>query len=181
MCDPIAVGMATQGVGTLLKASAQQAHGRAAKAADDRSADFADRAAADAVYRGTLRDLQAAMRGSAVVAAQRVIQSGSGADVNVGAPLATQRASEAVVQVDRATVRRNAALEAYGLRQHAGAYRQHGADAEAEGDSAAMGTFLGGIASEVGMGGRLVADSAGNESQIKRILSDAPPSPDMES
>ena len=98
----MAVGIGLQGIGTLSKGLAQNQQGQAAKAADYRSADFAEKAAADAVERGTLRDMQTVMHASGVVAAQRVAYSGSGVDVNVGAPRAVQAGTEAVSEVDRA-------------------------------------------------------------------------------
>jgi hypothetical protein len=121
------------------------------------------RAAASAVERGNLKDLQEAMKGDAVVVQQLVAQSGSGADVNVGAPAATRRASGAVLEVSRKIVRYNAALEAMGLREHARRYYQEGENAEAEGKSAFVGTLLSGGAKMIGMGGKLAADSVGSE------------------
>jgi hypothetical protein len=152
-----------------MKGAAQQQQGRAAQEALNRSADTAERAAADAIERGAMKELQVAMHGSAVVAAQRVTQSGSGTDVNVGGNRVVQAAAEAVSAVDRATVRRNAALEAYGLREHARGYRQQGEYARAEGDNAMIGTFLSGIGGAVGQGGKYVADQASTSLDSRRI------------
>lgn len=158
MCSFPAVAIAATGVASLMQGQAAKQHGEAVKTSDFQSADAAERAAADAVERGTLEDLKVALRRSAVVSAQRVAQSGTGADVNVGAPLATQGASEAVSDVDRAVVRRNAALEAFGLRERARGFRQQGMNAEAEGNAAQLGTFLSGIGKMIGMGGKIGAD-----------------------
>lgn len=158
MCNAAMVGLGVQGAATLMKGVAAKQHGDAVKAEDYRSADAAERAADDAVYRGTIKDMQVAMQGSKVVAAQRVIESGTGADVNIGGNKATQDATQAVSDVDRATVRRNAALEAYGLKVRARGFRQHGANAEAEGTNAMVGTFLGGIAGGISGGGKFVSD-----------------------
>lgn len=144
MCDAISIGLAAQGTATLLKGSAQLQQGAAAKTAYNRSADSADRAAADAIERGEYRDLQVAMHSSAVIAEQRIVQSGTGGDVNAGGNLQTQLATSAVSDVDRAVVRRNAALAAYGLRLKSQALRQEGENAQTEGENAALGTFLGG-------------------------------------
>lgn len=149
MCEPATVGLAVAAAGTLLKASAQAQAGAATKAADFNSAALANQAAADAVQRGTLRDLQVALRGSAVTAEQRVAQSGSGTDVNSGGALQTQRGTEAITEVDRQTVRRNAALAAYGLRNKAQQDFQSGEYSESEAHNAELGTFLSG-AGQVG-------------------------------
>lgn len=179
MCDATFVGLGIAMVGTAVQGVAQRARGHAAKVADYRSADFADRAAADAVERGNLKELQVTMHGASVVAAQRVIESGTGADVNVGGAKATQDATTAMTEVDRAVVRRNAALEAYGLRERAGAYRQQGEYAEREGDNAAVGTFLSGIARGVGEAGKLYSDMRSADSlktlRADKLLLDAPP------
>lgn len=160
MCSVIGMAMVAQGAGALAKGVAAKQHGDAVKAAADLSADASERAAGDAVEAGKLKDLQVAMHGSSVIAAQRVLQSGSGVDVNIGAPKATQEATAAVNEVDRRTVARNATLQAYGLRARAQGQRQAGAYAQAEGDNAMIGTFLGGAGTLVGEGGKLFNDSA---------------------
>lgn len=164
MCDAISVAIGAQAASTLMGVGAAKAHGAAAKAAGYQSADAAERAAADAIDRGQIKDLQAAMRVSAVVSEQTVAQSGRGADINVGGPLAVRLGSQAVGDVDRAIVRRNAALEAYGLRERARVHRQQALYAEAEASDAAMGTFLGGLGKVVGMGGKLFNDRSSNPS-----------------
>lgn len=169
MCDAMMVGMGAQGVGTLMQASALKARGEVAKSISDRNAVYAQEAAGDAIYRGTLKDLQETMRGSAVIAAQRVEQSGSGVDMNVGGSAATGRASQAVIEVSRAIVRRNAALDAYGLRAHAQDQYQKGEYEEAEGDNAALGTFLGGMGKVATEGMKIGSDSAGGADASKDI------------
>lgn len=158
MCDAISIGLAAQGAGTLMKGQAQLAQGAAAKTAYNQSADSAERAAADAIERGEYRDLQVAMRGSAVIAEQRVAQSGTGGDVNSGGNLQTQLSTSAVTDVDRAVVRRDAALAAYGLRTRAQELRQQGEYAESEAESAALGTFLGGAGGLLSQGGKRFAE-----------------------
>lgn len=158
MCDPMFVGIGAQGVGTLLQASALKQRGEAAKSVSDRNAFYAQQAAGDAIYRGTVKDLQETLRGSAVIAAQRVEESGSGVDMNVGGPAATGRASQAVIEVSRDIVRRNAALDAYGLRAHAQDQYQRGEYEEAEGNNAALGTFLGGLGKVATEGMKLGSD-----------------------
>lgn len=158
MCEPTTIGLAVAAAGTLIKANAQAEAGAAAKRQMYTSAAFADEAAADAVKRGTLRDLQVALRGSQVMSEQRVAQSGSGVDVNTGGSLQTQRGTAAVSEVDRATVRRNAALAAYGLRMKSQSLRQSGEYGEREGNDAALGTFLSGAGSVASKGMALSSD-----------------------
>lgn len=131
--------------GSLVQGDAAQKRGRAANDEAKRDAASSETAAADAIETGNLRDMQEAMKGSAVEAAAMVQQSGSGFDVNVGAPLASRLATRASVEVDRSIVRRNAALQAYGLRLRARAQRQQGEYAEEEGNAAFVGSFLSGL------------------------------------
>lgn len=158
MCSGLAVGFGFMAASTLMQGAAAKARGEAAKKADYQSAEGTDRAAAEAVERGNLKELQETMRGSSILSHALVIQSGSGTDVTMGASLATRKASEAVLEIDRTTVRRNAALEAYGLRERSRAYRQHGENAEAEGNAAMWGTFLGGAAKVIGAAGKIGTD-----------------------
>lgn len=161
MCSLIGVAMGMQGVSNVMQGIAAKERGDAAKAEDYRSADAAERAAADAAERGKLKEAQVAAHGSAVVGEQRLIFSSSGADVNVGAPKATQEATEAATEADKATVAHNAEMQAYGLKSRARAYRQAGVNAQAVGDAAMVGTFLGGIGKTVGQGGGLAVDVSG--------------------
>lgn len=158
MCSYVAVAMGAQGAATLLKGAAAKAHGDAARDADYLSAGLSQRAAGDAVERGKLKDLQVALHTDAVVAEQRVIQSGTGADINIGGHKDTQDATEAVGAVDRKIVQYNAEMEAYGLKQRARAQYQRGANAEAEGKAAMLGTFLGGIGHLGAEGAMMSAD-----------------------
>lgn len=158
MCEPATVGLAVAAAGTLIKANAQAEAGAANKRAMFTSAEFSDQAAADAVQRGTLRDLQVALRGSQVESEQRVAQSGSGTDINTGGALQVQRGTAAVSELDRQVVRRNAALAAYGLRMKSQSLRQAGEYGETEGNDAALGTFLSGAGSVASKGLSLVGD-----------------------
>lgn len=158
MCEPMAIGLGVQGFATLLKAQSQLSQGEAAKARSGLSAGSALRAAADAISRGEAKDLQVAMHGSAIVADQRTAIAATGADVNIGGAQAVQSGTMAVSEVDRATVRRNAALEAFGLRSKAQTFYQEGEDASVAAKNAALGTFLGGIGGAIGSGGKFLAD-----------------------
>lgn len=151
------------GTGTALKTVASLQQADRARADAELTAQASDRAASDAVRRGELRDLQVAMRGSAVTAAQQVAQSGTGILTGVGASRTALEASSAVNEVDRRTVRINAALDAYGLRERSRAARQEGANAHASGVNAAVGTFLSGVASVSEKLGERAADQPGED------------------
>lgn len=157
MCEPMWVAMGMQGVGTLVSGVAAAQRGNAAREADYRSAEFADQAAADALSKGSLKTLQVGMRGSTISSAALVAQSGSGVIADTAGPRAQ---TAALTELDKATVRRNAALEAYGLRQRAGALRQEGEYAEAQGRAQELGTFLGGIGGIAAEGARRIQDMA---------------------
>lgn len=151
---PIA-GLFLGGIGTIFKMNAQLAQGRAAKSAANLSADYSERAAADAVQRGNMREFEVTSRGEKILADMLSAQTNSGSDANVGGQLTTRQASRGNLDFDRALVRRNAAMEAYGLRARAQGQRQEGEYAMEAAEDAALGTFLGGLADFVGGAGML--------------------------
>lgn len=150
-------GLILNGLGTLLKVGAIQKHGAQSKAAYDLSAESALRAAADATQRGQIREYTVVAEGSRVIAEQRAQSSTGALDVNVGAQQATERSSQANLEFNRAVVRRNAALEAYGFRQRAQVDYQEGEYAQEKANSEALGTFLGGVADFVKVAGPIAA------------------------
>lgn len=161
MCEPITIGMGVSMMGSLMQAKAAEARGAAAQAAANTSARFSDQAAADAIARSPLGEMRVQMHGSSVVAAQRGALSGSAIDVNSGSGKDLQDNAKSMTEIDRQTVQRNAALEAYGLRARAGVQRQEGEYARRAGEDVAMGSFIGGIGKAVGLGGSVMADKMG--------------------
>lgn len=149
-----------------MKGAAAKQQGDAAMAADYRSADAAERSAADAIERGKLKDLQVVMRASRMIVEARVLESSRGAVVGVGASAAVQAGSEAVTEVDRKTVARNALMEAYGLRARAQGFRQEGVNAKAAGENAMLGTFLSGAAEIGSKVGAYAADYKSPEDSV---------------
>lgn len=158
MCDMTAVAIGGELVGTVISGVSAKQRGDAAKAENFRSADAAERAASDAVERGNLKGQQVAAHGSMIVSQERVAVSGTGADVNIGAPKSIQLATEAATEGDKKIIAHNAQMEAYGLKSKARNLRQRGVNAQAEGDAAMVGTFLGGIAKVGGQVARRYAD-----------------------
>lgn len=146
--------------GGIIQGDAAQKRANAAAGEENRDAQFAEQAAGDAVEKGKLIDLQEAMKGTSVTAAALVQQSGSGADVTTGGAQQVRASTDAVVEVDRAIVRRNAQLEAYGLRAKARAHRQQATYDVAEGKTAFWGSFLGGLVSGGGDIGKILADKS---------------------
>lgn len=146
--------------GGLIQGDAAEKRANAAAAEQRRDAQFAEQAAGDAVEKGRLIELQEAMKGTAVTAAALVHQSASGADVTTGGAQQVRSATEAVVEVDRAIVRRNAQLEAYGLRAKARSHQQQAQYDTSEGKTAFWGSFLGGLVSGGGDIGKILADKS---------------------
>lgn len=163
MCDMTAVALGAEATGTLISGFAAKQRGDAARGEADRAANADERAAADAVERGKLKEAQVAAHGAAVVGEQRLFFSATGADVNIGAPKAVQEATEAATAADKRVVAYNATLQGYGLKLRARATRQRGANAQAEGNAQMVGTFLSGIGKVAGQVGRRVAGMAGDE------------------
>jgi len=145
MCDASMVALGARGFGTIMQANAALQRGQYTKTIDGMNAENANAAAGQALQRGAFEDLRATMHGDAVLAEQRVMGSGSGADVNVGGGQQTQRASEAVLDVTRRAIQVDAALTAYSLKTRAQGFYQEGAYAEAQAKNEFIGTFLGGI------------------------------------
>ncbi len=161
MCTIMAAGMGVGLAGSLMRGAAEQSQHEAAAQVDRVTAMQAQGAAADAVERGRTRELQETMAGARVLSGALVAGSGSGAVVGTGAGAASRRASEAVLEVSRKTIRINAALDAYGLREQARAHYQKAQDEIAAGKNAFVGTFLSGIATAAGQAGRVAADMPG--------------------
>lgn len=159
MCDMTAVAIGAVGAGTLMQAAGEKQRGAAQKAEDFRSGESAERAAAQAVERGNLRGAQVAARGSEMVAEQRVMFSGTGADINVGAPRAVTQSTEAATEGEKKIVAYSAAMEGYGLKLRARSAFQRGKNAEAEAEARMVGTFLGGAAKITGQVAKKYADA----------------------
>lgn len=157
----LAIGEGVNALGTYEKMQSEAKQGRAALQAHNLSADIEEMAAADAIERGKLKDMQTVMRGSLIVAEQRVMQSGSGTDANTGGNVQTQLSTGAITAVDRSIVVGNAIKEAYGLKLRAAGQRQEGMNAYRASQDAEMGTFLSGLAGVVGMGGKFATDQKG--------------------
>lgn len=151
--------------GGFIQGEAAQTRANDAAAEQRRDAQFAEQAAGDAVEKGTLIETQEAMKGTAVTSRALVQQSGSGADVTTGGAQQVRASTDAVVEVDRAIVRRNAQLEAYGLRAKARSHQQQATNDIAEGKTAFWGSFLGGLVGGGGDVGKMLADKSGGSGE----------------
>jgi membrane protein involved in colicin uptake len=146
MCEPVS---ATLGTLTLLGGVAGGiAQHEAAEARADaarRNAEVADRAASHALRTGEIEVARVRMQDEALGGQQRVGYAGMGVDVTSGSAARTALDTATMTEVDVATTRRNAQLEAWGLRVQADNMRAEADDAERAGDMALAAGILGGI------------------------------------
>lgn len=117
------VAISTQAAGSLLKAAATFANSSNEKRAAKANAAYAEAQALDAKRRGeqgehALRRDAAQLRGR-----QTASFAARGVALNEGSPFAVLRTTDVMVEADAATIRENAAREAYGHRVQAANYR----------------------------------------------------------
>ncbi len=144
MCSPELAGVAMMG-STGVSAGAQLAAGFSNAKMSKANAGLAEAAAVDALARGAdeesryrmnIRQVQGRQR--AAVAASGLTFSGSAAEI--------ARDTDMIAEQDVATIRANAAREAFGFRTQASTYRYQGRLDKRGAVTGAAGTFLGGAA-----------------------------------
>lgn len=146
MCTPLLIGgIAMAGAGAAMQAHAAGQRAAATKAALYRDADVAERQAADAVSRGVVPGVRAAIRGGKVIGTQEAHYAASGVAVGTGSAGDVTAETRIVSSLDEEIIRNNAAREAYGYRTEAQHYRQQGENAEAEGKNAILASVIGGV------------------------------------
>lgn len=121
------------------QANAVRAQGAFEEAAANRNANMADRQATDAIARG---DIASNIRGRHVreaVGADRAAAGASGLDLSSGSAADVQTNEATLGALDIATIRNNAAREAWGYTSQATEYRYRGKVARAGNDAAALG------------------------------------------
>lgn len=96
------------------------------------NAKLADRAASDAIARGTHEAGLARMAGTQTIGAQKVAYVASGFDPSVGTPANVAAQTRAISEMDALTAENNAAREAWGFKTQARRIRE-GAQTELEG------------------------------------------------
>lgn len=106
---------------------------------------FAEHQAADAVARGEREAAITRSRGSQMIGEQTVYSGASGVDVASGTPGKVAEMTRVYSEVDAATIRANAAREAWGYKVEALEQSDAGRVARKRGDEKATGTFLTGV------------------------------------
>ena len=129
----------------ILQGGAQLAGAAATRRAGRENARFADAAAEDAIARGEESAERYGMDLSRLLGSQRAIIAGAqGLDPNQGTAAQLREQTERFGEQDIATIRLNAAREAWGIRTQAG-INQRAANAQANAMTiGAAGTLLGG-------------------------------------
>lgn len=106
--------------------------------------------ARDVVRRGQADSGAAKMEGTKVIAEQKTAIAAAGVDPSVGSAADLAGASRANSELDAATIRNNAAREAWGLQAQAKELTKQGDRARQAGKYGAIGGVLGGIAGTAG-------------------------------
>ncbi len=159
MCTPLIIGgIAIAGVGTALSASAAKGRGAYAKSIADRNARMAEIQAADSVSRALLPAVRARMRGGQVIGVEEAHYGASGVLVGVGSPGDVTLQTRIFSNLDEEVIRTNAALEAFGYRTKAQAYRQEGEYAEAQVKNEVFASVIGGVGRMLAIGAKGAMD-----------------------
>lgn len=148
MCDPITTTL--MAVGTGVKAFGQKTQGDSeaqrlnfnAQVAED-NAKNAEYAAADAKSRGAREERKHRQKVKLLAGQQKAAYGASGVDVNVGAPADIVEETYLHGEDDAATIRYNAAMEAWGLKAKAADYRAQAGQYRAGAKSAKFSSQLG--------------------------------------
>ncbi len=155
-------------VSSLFNAQASYNQGKYLDKVAKVNAGISDRAASDAIARGSLEADQQRDYTQQVIGGQRAGFAANGVDVNTGSAGIVQNDTAALGELDALTIINNAAREAYGYRVQAMDQRQQGKLARYQGNMAAAGSILGGIEQ-----GAMMAYSAG-------MFGGGPPGPNLQ-
>jgi hypothetical protein len=121
------------------EARARQQQGTFEQQAYDRNAQLADLQAADAVRRGEITAQQRGREVRASIGDARASYAGQGVALDAGSPLDVQSDIASLGALDIATIRNNAAREAWGFSTQAADLRSRGILAKAGADMSALG------------------------------------------
>lgn len=150
MCDPLTIAATTLAAGTAYSAYGQYQAGKYNAAVAETNAELAELSAQDAERRGTaeaaryrmnIRSLQGRQR--AAIGSAGIERSGSALDILTD--------TAAIGELDLATIRSNAAREAFGFRTQGLNYRAQGRLDRFAGRTGAIGTILGGASRAAGL------------------------------
>ena len=150
MCEPTTLAITAltlSAIGTGVSAYAANQEVKAAnKAAEynaqiqERNAQIADIQAKDAEARGAVEEKQYRLKLQQLQGSQRAAAAGSGVLVDVGSPFDVLNDTVSYGELDALTIRRNAAVEAWGYRNQGVDYRQQANLSRSQKGSAALAT-----------------------------------------
>lgn len=120
----------------------QRQAGRYEAAVANQNAGLAEKAAVDAENRGKVDEQRERMRVQSLIGQQKASFGASGVLVDSGSPLDALADTAYIGEQDALTIRRNAALEAWGLRSQAGNFRTGGQLSKLQGNYGAGATLL---------------------------------------
>lgn len=142
MCDPTTIAVIGL-IGTGVSTYAAIEQGNNAKDVAAYNATMQEYAAEDATRRGEEAVAEQRNRNRALIGQQRAAIAANGLDLGSGTPLDTLMATTRLGEEDIATIRSNAAREAWGLRSGARLTMAQGNASQAAGYASAFGTLLG--------------------------------------
>lgn len=145
MCEPFAVGVGANLASGVLGGVAAYQQGVAQRQAARTNAGLALEAAGDALQRSQVGALRTVAHGAAVQGAQVAQLGASGVNTARGSAFDIQQEAQAFTSFDTSLILNSGAREAYSQRLRALAFEQEGANAEAAGKGAMIGSFLGTI------------------------------------
>lgn len=144
MCDPVtAVSIGTTLISGGLKAKGEFDQSRFNAATATQNRDLANLSAADARERGAADEQRLRLEAGRLAGTQRATLAANGVDLDSATSQQALADTRLMADLDAATIRNNAAREAWGYEVQAG---QHGAAARMairQGNLAMAGTFLG--------------------------------------
>ena len=162
---PVAIGLA----GSMMQAQGQKQNAAFESGMLKQNAMFKEQTAQETINAGdTSADWQRVRTGQ-MVGTQRSVQAANGIDVNSGSSALIQDDTAMLGELDALTIQNNAAREAYGYRVQAQQDRTNAKQTVKNGNTAAMGSILGGLGNAFGSfagGGGFGGTGAGTQAAM---------------
>jgi hypothetical protein len=154
MCEPTlilsGIGLAISAGGAVAQGIGSANAGAAANDAAKRNSLLADAAAGDALARGNKEAADYRLKAGKVVGTQRAMIGASGVDVGSGTAANISQDTKAIADLDVATIRNNAAREAWGYKTQSSNMLKEGEQALSASQWQAGGSLLTGGANVIG-------------------------------
>lgn len=144
MCTGGELALASIAAGSVLGAGAEKQAGEANANIEANNARIARQAANDALRRGAVDEQALKQRIGQIIGSQRAAYAGGGIALDSGTALAMSEDTARTGAIDVATIRLNAANEAWSYRQRAKAQDYQSKLSKKSGTQAALGSLLGG-------------------------------------